>query len=105
MKKTKIMIVDLDAHQGNGYERDLSDDEDVYIIDVYNHSIYPGDKEAKQSIRRDEHVRGSTSDGEYMAIIRSFEKDIELFMPDFVIYNAGTDILQDDPLGRVSISE
>lgn len=33
----KIMIVDLDAHQGNGFERDLMDDEKTYIIDAYNH--------------------------------------------------------------------
>ena len=39
----KIMIVDLDAHQGNGHERDHMDDENTYIVDAYNHNIYPGD--------------------------------------------------------------
>jgi histone deacetylase 11 len=33
----KIMIVDLDAHQGNGHERDHLDDKDTYILDAYNH--------------------------------------------------------------------
>lgn len=37
------MIVDLDAHQGNGHERDHIGNEDVYIVDAYNHRIYPGD--------------------------------------------------------------
>lgn len=37
------MIIDLDAHQGNGYERDLKGDEDVHIIDAYNPYIYPKD--------------------------------------------------------------
>jgi len=33
---TKIMIIDLDAHQGNGYERDLLDDTDIFVVDCYN---------------------------------------------------------------------
>jgi histone deacetylase 11 len=32
----KIMIIDLDAHQGNGYERDLVDDTDIFVVDCYN---------------------------------------------------------------------
>jgi histone deacetylase 11 len=36
-KVKKIMIVDLDAHQGNGHERDHLDDKDTFIIDFYNH--------------------------------------------------------------------
>ena len=35
------MIVDLDAHQGNGHERDHLNDPDCYIVDAYNHGIYP----------------------------------------------------------------
>ena len=37
------MIVDLDAHQGNGHERDHIDNPYVHIVDAYNHAIYPGD--------------------------------------------------------------
>jgi histone deacetylase 11 len=36
-KITKFMIIDLDAHQGNGHERDHQDREKYYIIDAYNH--------------------------------------------------------------------
>jgi histone deacetylase 11 len=43
----KVMIVDLDAHQGNGHERDFIGDSDTYIIDFYNAGIYPGDIHAK----------------------------------------------------------
>ena len=42
----KIMIVDLDAHQGNGHERDHIGDPDTFIMDCYNHRIYPNDKYA-----------------------------------------------------------
>ena len=43
----KVMIVDLDAHQGNGHERDFLHDSKVYIFDCYNKWIYPNDKPAK----------------------------------------------------------
>lgn len=44
---SKVMIVDFDAHQGNGHERDFINDERVYIMDMYNRWIYPNDREAK----------------------------------------------------------
>ena len=56
------MIIDLDAHQGNGHERDHLNNEDVYIVDAYNHRIYPGDIDAKEAISRDIDVRHSTND-------------------------------------------
>ena len=37
----KFMIIDLDAHQGNGHERDFKNEVDVHIIDAYNPYIYP----------------------------------------------------------------
>jgi histone deacetylase 11 len=46
----RFMIIDLDAHQGNGHERDFLGDQDVFIIDAYNHGIYPGDRIAKEAI-------------------------------------------------------
>ncbi|XP_036206247.1 histone deacetylase 11 isoform X14 [Myotis myotis] len=46
---SRATIVDLDAHQGNGHERDFMGDQRVYIMDVYNRHIYPGDRFAKLS--------------------------------------------------------
>ena len=42
-KIKRAMVIDLDAHQGNGHERDFLEDDDCYIIDFYNANIYPGD--------------------------------------------------------------
>jgi histone deacetylase 11 len=39
----RIMIIDLDAHQGNGHARDHMDRLKYCVFDVYNHEIYPGD--------------------------------------------------------------
>jgi len=43
----RFMIIDLDAHQGNGHARDHMDRTKYCVFDVYNHYIYPGDDFAK----------------------------------------------------------
>ena len=65
----KIMIVDLDAHQGNGHERDHINDEDTHILDAYNHQIYPGDGYARTAIQTDVHVRRHTDDNAYIEML------------------------------------
>ncbi|KAE8815429.1 histone deacetylase 2 [Hordeum vulgare] len=47
---SRVMIIDLDAHQGNGYEKDFANDGRVYILDMYNAGIYPFDYAAKRYI-------------------------------------------------------
>jgi histone deacetylase 11 len=100
----RIMIVDLDAHQGNGFERDLIINENVYIVDCYNSKIYPQDPEGKDAIMRTILIQPSTSNLEYLQRIDSLEQDFQFCQPEFVIYNAGTDILTGDPLGKLSMS-
>lgn len=72
----KIMIIDLDAHQGNGHERDHLGREDIYIVDAYNHQIYPGDRQAKRAISRDIAINHHTEDHEFIREVYSIEKDI-----------------------------
>ena len=62
----RILIIDLDAHQGNGHERDHRDKEKFYIIDAYNHRIYPGDEIALPFISYDISVSRRTSDEEFL---------------------------------------
>ena len=65
----KFMIIDLDAHQGNGHERDHTNRLKYYIIDAYNHAIYPGDELAAQSIQDDLRVTRFTTDDEFCHMI------------------------------------
>ncbi|KAL8611213.1 Histone deacetylase 11 [Nucella lapillus] len=101
----RAMIVDLDAHQGNGHERDFMDDERVYIMDVYNRGIYPHDGFAKRAIKRRVELEHFTDDKEYLRLVRKhLEGALNEFTPDVIVYNAGTDILDGDPLGNLAIS-
>ena len=102
----KIMIVDLDAHQGNGYEKDFLKDDSIYILDMYNADIYPNDIKAKLSIDRNIELRSGIGDSDYLdRLAKELEQAFGDFAPDLIIYNAGTDIMAGDPLGGMNISE
>jgi len=101
----KVMIIDLDAHQGNGYERDFYEDQSVFIVDVYNHEIYPHDEYAKKKINVKRELRSYTGDKLYLKTEQgALEEAFDKFKPDVIYYNAGTDILEGDPLGGMSVS-
>lgn len=101
----KVMIIDLDAHQGNGHERDFMTDDNVYIMDVYNCNIYPMDTFAKDAINKKVELRSFTEDKDYLDLVsRNMNEALDEFQPDFVLYNAGTDILEGDPLGALSVT-
>jgi histone deacetylase 11 len=101
----KAMIVDFDAHQGNGHERDFLGDERVFILDMYNRLIYPGDNFAKQAIKRKVELNHHTTDQVYLENIRRhLPAVLDEFDPDVVVYNAGTDILEGDRLGNLDIT-
>ncbi|CAF0967207.1 unnamed protein product [Adineta ricciae] len=101
----KVLIVDLDAHQGNGYEHDFLNDDRVFIMDMYNRQIYPHDHEAKSAIKCKVELTNHTNDKTYLRLLHiNLEKSLNEFRPDFVVYNAGTDILEGDPLGNLNIT-
>ncbi|EDW13938.1 histone deacetylase 11 [Drosophila mojavensis] len=105
LRVRNAMIVDLDAHQGNGHERDFKDTETVYILDMYNAYIYPKDNEAKLSIRCAVELKHLTEDAHYLKQLnRCLMRALAEFKPDIVVYNAGTDILKGDPLGNLAIT-
>jgi acetoin utilization deacetylase AcuC-like enzyme len=100
-----VLYVDLDAHQGNGVERDFLDDPNTYVLDAYNPHIYPGDTDAKGAIRATIHFKAHDTGAWFLPKLRqALRKAIRDFQPQLVLYNAGTDCLEGDPLGDLSLS-
>ena len=100
------MIIDLDAHQGNGHENDFLNDGDTYIVDFYNPYIYPNDTKAKRAISYEEHFNWEHNDEYYLEKLENALKHcIKDFHPDFIIFNAGTDCMAGDPLGNLNITK
>ena len=108
-KRWRMMVVDLDVHQGNGLGRDklkLHSDDDVFILDSFNPYIYSNDQYAASAINRIVHVTPKSTDRSYLADIdEALGESLSQFKPDILFYNAGTDILVGDPLnGGVRIT-
>lgn len=102
----KFMIIDLDAHQGNGHGLDFVNYEDVYIFDAYNKEIYPNDLKAKAGIDFKLEFPAFVRDQYFLKTIKEgLEKAFLEFQPDLIIYVAGTDILSGDKLGAFDITE
>lgn len=107
-KARRVLIVDLDAHQGNGYEEDLWDRcqaGQVCIFDAYMPMIFPfpaGEK-AKRSIHYFiPYLRDDRGDLFMQYLMNAISLPFEEFQPDFVIYNAGTDTMEGDPVTGLS---
>lgn len=104
----RVLIIDLDAHQGNGHEHDFVDDPNVKIIDVFNEDIYPQDWAAMRGCDYPVRLETGVSEKEYLGqlsqVLRDFEQREKDFRPQLIFYNAGTDILRGDPLGLMKVS-
>jgi histone deacetylase 11 len=102
----KVLVIDLDAHQGNGIEAILGPDPRCTIMDVYNESIYPNDVEAKNYIDIHYPVSAYIEDNSYLNIVqKALDEAVKKSKPDLIIYNAGTDIFEEDKLGFMKVSE
>ncbi|MGK0289409.1 MAG: histone deacetylase 11 [bacterium] len=103
--KARVLVLDLDAHQGNGYAEILADDPRVHIFDIYNKLIYPQDYDSHSAIDYNFPIDPSISEDDYLAILEAnLPKAIHEVSPDLIIYNAGTDILKGDFVGGMQIS-
>eukprot|EP00029_Vermamoeba_vermiformis_P009770 TRINITY_DN4990_c0_g1_i1.p1 TRINITY_DN4990_c0_g1~~TRINITY_DN4990_c0_g1_i1.p1 ORF type:complete len:434 (+),score=110.69 TRINITY_DN4990_c0_g1_i1:212-1513(+) len=102
---TRAMIVDLDAHQGNGHERDFMNDQNVFIYDMFNSYIYPHDTYAMRRISKAVKVSPGTTEDMYLASLRdTLPECLDNFQPEIIYYNAGTDCLKGDPLGNMTLT-
>lgn len=101
----KIMVLDLDAHQGNGFEDIFKDDPRVDTFDVYNGDIYPRDTAAARYIRYNHALPNKTKEDKYLDILtKELPKAIAESKPEYLIYNAGSDIYSKDALGGLLVS-
>jgi len=102
----KILIIDLDAHQGNGCSAILGKDKRVAILDIFNQLAFPRDRFAENFVSYKVLVKGRIRDKLYLEKLDYWiPKAINEHKPDLIIYNAGSDIYIGDPLGSLYVSE
>jgi acetoin utilization deacetylase AcuC-like enzyme len=96
----KILIVDLDVHQGNGTAEIFQDDPSVFTFSMHGKGNYPFKKEKSDL---DIEVPDGSGDDQYLKLLKETLPDlIEKQKPDFIFYLSGVDILETDKLGRLS---
>lgn len=95
----KILIIDLDVHQGNGTAEIFQNNTKVFTFSTHGKSNYPFKKELSDlDIAFDD----NTNDDEFLSTIQKvIPKLIEEQKPDFIFYLAGVDILATDKLGKL----
>ena len=98
----KILIIDLDVHQGNGNSEIFKNDGDVLTFSMHCASNYPA-KKSKSDI--DIELTERMEDKEYLNILNKNLKELNKDRFDFVFYIAGVDIHQEDRLGKLKISD
>ncbi len=102
-----VFYIDLDVHQGNGVSCDFGDDPTVRILDLFNEDIYPfRDHKAREGIDVARPLPSGCRDEEYLETLD--DGLAELFAghpaPKLVIYNAGTDVFEEDLLGDMRLT-
>ena len=98
----KILIIDLDVHQGNGTAEIFQKEDRVFTFSMHGKKNYPFKKEQSDL---DIALEDKTNDKIYIEILQeALPKLLKSVKPDFIFYLSGVDVLESDRLGRLSIS-
>jgi len=98
----RVLILDLDVHQGNGNSEIFKNDKNVLTFSMHCASNYPA-KKSKSDI--DIELKDQMKDEEYLNILHKNLKDLNKNKYDFVFYIAGVDIHFEDRLGKLKITD
>jgi acetoin utilization deacetylase AcuC-like enzyme len=98
----KILIVDLDVHQGNGTAVIFQSEPRVFTFSMHGKDNYPLHKERSDL---DVEIPTGTTDAFYLeTLYKTLPRLLEEQKPDFLFYISGVDILETDKLGKLKVS-
>ena len=98
----KILIIDLDVHQGNGTAALAQGDERIFTFSMHCRNNYPLQKEQSDV---DVELEDGIQDKEYLALLaKNLDEILNKIQPDFVFYQCGVDILATDKLGKLAVT-
>lgn len=98
----RILVIDLDVHQGNGTNSIFQDDPRVVTCDLYCGENYPWSTRTRAT--HDHPLPAIISDEEYLDFLKHQLEDLGHLQPQFIVYQAGVDALTEDTLGKMSLS-
>lgn len=100
---SRVLIVDLDVHQGDGTAFIFAQDPTVFTFSMHCEKNFPY---RKQASNLDVPLSVGTTDADYLlTLAQTLPKMLDTFMPDLVLYNAGVDPHQEDALGKLALTD
>ena len=99
----RVLVVDLDVHQGDGTADCLALSPDLFTLSIHCENNYPAQKIAGDL---DIGLPDRLDDAAYLDVLRArLPTLLDAFAPDLVFYNAGVDPHRDDRLGRLCLTD
>ncbi len=99
---SRILIIDLDVHQGNGNAKIFENDPRVFTFSMHGAKNYPLRKENSDL---DIELEDNTDDKTYLGILRETLPPImDLVQPEIIFFISGVDVIKSDKLGRLGMS-
>lgn len=99
----RVLIFDLDVHQGDGTAVAVSSDSAVFCVDVHCAENFPFHKQTGDI---DVALPTGTTDIDYLVTVReTLDRALTAVRPDLVLYDAGVDVFSGDRLGKLDVSE
>ena len=99
----RVLVVDLDVHQGNGTAEIMTNHEWCYTFSMHGAKNYPFRKVASDC---DIALPDGTTDDEYLTtLVAALDHVFHVARPDLVIYVSGADPYEDDSLGRLKLTK
>ncbi|HSN62077.1 MAG TPA: histone deacetylase, partial [Ferruginibacter sp.] len=98
----KILIIDLDVHQGNGTAKIFENDPRVFTFSMHGEHNYPFQKEKSDL---DIGLKDGTDDVTYLQLLNdTLDKLLREVKPGFAFYLSGVDILDTDKFGKLKVT-
>jgi acetoin utilization deacetylase AcuC-like enzyme len=98
----KILIIDLDVHQGNGTAKLMEQEDRVFTFSMHGEHNYPFHKEKSDL---DIGLKDGTDGATYLNLLQStLPRIIKEHQPDFAFFLSGVDILSTDKFGKLKVS-
>lgn len=98
---SRVAIIDLDVHQGDGNAAILSGHPDVFVFSMHGERNFPF---RKHDSDLDVGLPDGTGDAAYLHALDTHLPEVFAFRPGIVLYQAGVDPLAEDRLGRLSLT-
>ena len=98
----RILVIDLDVHQGNGTAHIFQQDNRITTFDMYCDSNYPW--HTRHPATHDVPLPNDVTDDEYIRLLTEWLPRLALHKPQLIFFQAGVDALAEDSLGKLSLS-